>query len=175
MRSSLLDFINEGAHQRSKRAFTHRPRLRRKSWTYGEIADTANRFARELESRQIGSGDRVVIWAENSPEWVAAFFGLILRGAIAVPLDEQSSPDFVQRVCDKTEPKLVLAGREIDCSSLNIPRIELTDLSKVVASHSVEPITTPPPDLNDTAEIVFTSGTTAEPKGVVLTHEHTKI
>ena len=172
MRSSLLDFINEGAHHRSKTAFIHRPKLRRKSWTCGEIADAANRFARELESRQIGHGDRVVIWAENSPEWVIAFFGIILRGAIAVPLDEQSAPDFVQRVCDKTEPKLVLVGRDIDCSSMNLPSVKLADLPRMLTKHSTGPVANLLAKPDDTVEIVFTSGTTAEPKGVVLTHEN---
>ena len=170
MRSSLLEFINDVAQHRSKTAFSHRPLLRRKSWTYGEIFDAANQFARELESRKIGHGDRVVIWAENSPEWVAAFFGIILRGAIAVPLDEQSSPDFVQRVCDKTEPKLILTGRDTDCSSSKIPTIELAHLPQTIAGHSVEPVANSSITSEDTVEIVFTSGTTAEPKGVVLTH-----
>jgi long-chain acyl-CoA synthetase len=153
-------------------AFSHRPKLRQKSWTNGEISKAANQFARELETRQIGHGDRVIIWAENSPEWVAAFFGIVLRGAIAVPLDEQSAPDFVQRVCDKTEPKLRLLGRDVDGSSLGIPIIELADLPKTIERHPTKPIASTFAGSNDTVEIVFTSGTTAEPKGVVLTHEN---
>ena len=172
MRSSLVEFINDNASDRSKIAFRHRPRLRRKSKTYREISHISNQFARELESRQIGHGDRVAIWAENSPEWVAAFFAIILRGAIAVPLDEQSAPDFVQRVLEKTEPRLLLHGREIDSSSLNVPSIALAELPETVSRHSAEPVESPEIKPEDAAEIVFTSGTTAEPKGVVLTHEN---
>ena len=172
MRSSLIDLLNEGAPQRSKTAFSHRPKLRRKSWTYGNISDAANQFARELAARGIGHGDRAVIWAENSPEWVAAFFGIILSGAIAVPLDEQSAADFVQRVCQKTEPKLILIGNDVDCSSLNVPTLRLAGLPQAIRNQSFEPIISPLRNPGDTVEIVFTSGTTAEPKGVILTQEN---
>ena len=59
--------------------------IRRRVATYGEIARLAGRFAALLEQRGIGPGDRVVLWAENSAEWVAAFYGIMLRGAMAVP------------------------------------------------------------------------------------------
>jgi long-chain acyl-CoA synthetase len=170
MRTSLIDYLNEVASRQTDTAFVHRPRLRRHEWTNGDISQLANQFTRELESRQIGHGDRVVVWAENSPEWVAAFFGIISRGAIAVPLDEQSAPDFVRRVCDKTEPKLLLYSSDVDRSSLNIPSIGLNGLPNEVAHHPAEPIANSSIRAADTIEIVFTSGTTAEPKGVVLTH-----
>jgi len=140
MRTSLIDYLNEVASRQTDTAFVHRPRLRRHEWTNGDISQLANQFTRELESRQIGHGDRVVVWAENSPEWVAAFFGIISRGAIAVPLDEQSAPDFVRRVCDKTEPKLLLYSSDVDRSSLNIPSIGLNGLPNEVARHPAEPI-----------------------------------
>ena len=172
MRASLVDYLNESASLESRTAFTHRPRLRRKSWTYGRIGRLANQLARELEVRGVEYGDRVVIWAENSPEWVAAFFGVILRGAIAVPLDEQSANDFVQRVCEKTSPKLVLAGNIVNSSSLNIPSIKLAGLTEAVKHHPSSPFKNQAVRPDDTIEIVFTSGTTADPKGVILTHEN---
>ena len=172
MRSSLAEFINDNASRSSEIAFSHRPGLRRKSYSYGDISRFANQFAQELGSRQIGHGDRVVIWAENSPEWVAAFFGILLQGAIAVPLDEQSAPDFVQRVCEKTEPKLLLYGRDIDRSSLDIPSLALADLPNTVADRPSKPFANTAIKPADIVEIVFTSGTTAEPKGVILTHEN---
>src|SRR5438132_11772471 len=121
MRGSLLDYLYENASRSEDIAFSHRPRLRRHFWTYADLAKHSFQFARELESRNIGHGDRVLIWAENSPGWVAAFYGIVLRGAIAVPLDEHSSPDFAASVCEKTEPKLLLKGSNVDCSALELP------------------------------------------------------
>jgi len=168
----LHDFLRSASNNTSATAFTHRPRLRIKKWTYSEIAETAFQFTWELVTRNIRQGDRVVIWSENSPEWVAAFYGIILKGAIAVPLDEQSAPDFVQRVCEKTSPKLVLAGNSVDCTSLDLPSLKLADLREVVKHHSPSIYENQDLKPNDTVEIVFTSGTTAEPKGVVLTHQN---
>src|SRR3712207_8340047 len=53
--------------------------------------------SRELEARGVAKGDRVLVWGANSPEWVAAFFGCLARGAVAVPLDVESAGDFVGR------------------------------------------------------------------------------
>lgn len=132
----------------------------------------ALQFARELESRNIGHRDRVIIWAENSPEWVAAFYGIILRGAIAVPLDEQSSADFAKRVHEQTGPKLLVRGNGIDGPDLGLPTLSLDHLPTTIAHHSTERYRSTNIKPGDTVEIVFTSGTTATPKGVELTHEN---
>src|SRR3954469_4564239 len=171
MRTSILDYLLENADNHSDVAFRARPKLRVRSWTYAELGRTVFQFARELEKRGIGSGDRVVIWAENSVEWVAAFYGIVLSGAIAVPLDEQSSVDFASQIIEQTNPKLILYGQDITCT-IDLPKIDLTDLKDIVSANSADrfyPRETTP---TDTVEIVFTSGTTADPKGVVITHEN---
>ena len=172
MRASLLAYLYENASLESEIAFIHRPRLRRKTWTYADLALASFCFARELETRGIGRGDRILLWAENSPEWVAAFYGIILRGAIAVPLDEQGSANFAARVCQQTEPKLLLFGSGVDCSQLNFPKLALQDLQRTIALNSGERYDAENIRPHDTVEIVFTSGTTATPKGVELTHEN---
>src|SRR6266498_5530442 len=102
--SYLDDFLSRG----NQTAFAHRRGLRVKRWSYSQIARTAQQFARELEARRIAKGDRVLLWAKNSPEWVSAFFGCLLRGVIAVPLDLQSEPGFVKRVQEQVGAKLAL-------------------------------------------------------------------
>jgi long-chain acyl-CoA synthetase len=87
--------------------------IRRRVATYGEIARLAGRFAALLEERGIGSGDRVVLWAENSAEWMAAFYGIMLRGAIAVPLDAYGSAEFAARVAADVRPKLVVGDASL--------------------------------------------------------------
>ena len=70
---------------------------RRRVTTYGELARLAGRFAALLAERQIELGDRVLLWGENSAEWIAAFYGCLLRGVIAVPLDASGTGDFAKR------------------------------------------------------------------------------
>ncbi|HEY2973370.1 MAG TPA: AMP-binding protein, partial [Pyrinomonadaceae bacterium] len=154
-------------------AFAHRRELRVKRWSYSQIAHTARRFARELEARRIPKGARVLLWARNSPEWVSAFFGCLLRGVIVVPLDLQSEPGFVNRVQAQVEARLALC--DVATSSLviqTLPVIELDELNLQLAHHSSKPYPLPDNGYDDTVEIVFTSGTTAEPKGVLITQRN---
>ena len=165
--SYLVDFISRGRET----AFARRRGLRVVRWSYKQVASTAFQFACELEARGIEKGDRVLLWAENSPEWVASFFGCILRGVIIVPLDLQSDPGFVVRVQAQVEAKLVLCDTLMrPLPDLDLPVIKLQDLSSLVAHRSPAPYPVAEIDKNDTLEIVFTSGTTAEPKGVRITH-----
>lgn len=172
MRENLLSFIYENASVETDIAFGYKRKLRRAHWTYAMLARTAFQFARELEERNIGKGDSIIIWSENCPEWVAAFYGLLLRGAVVVPVDEQSTIDFVERICEQTKPKLLLQGTKIDCSNLNVNLLSLGNLPAIVSRHSSETYAAQNIACHDTVEIVFTSGTTAAPKGVPLTHEN---
>jgi long-chain acyl-CoA synthetase len=169
MRNNLLSFLDDCAARGNSTAFAHRRGLRVARWSCARLRATAFQFARELEARNIVKGDRVLFWAENSAEWVAAFFGCLLRGAIVVPLDMESSPEFVARVQTQVGAKLLLSsgGRRVD-----VPALSLEELSETVARHSPE--TCVAENIVDTeiVEIIFTSGTTAEPKGVCLTHRN---
>src|SRR5260370_42137557 len=88
-------------------AFVHRRGFRTLRWSSRQLPELAFRFARELETRNIGKGDRVMLWGENGAEWVAAFFGCMLRGTVAVPMDRIAAPDFVQRVAADADAKLI--------------------------------------------------------------------
>jgi long-chain acyl-CoA synthetase len=172
MRASLLDYLFENVSRTKDVAYRYRRRLRHSQLTYAQLAQKAFQFARELETKNIGKGDRVLLWAENSPEWVSAFYGALLRGAILVPLDEQSGIDFVQRVCRQTSPALILCGSDVRASVLEFPKINLEDFSRAISRHSTDLYEAKDISRSDTVEIVFSSGTTGEPKGVKLTHEN---
>jgi long-chain acyl-CoA synthetase len=127
------------------------------------------RFAALLSERGIQKGERVIIWAPNGPEWIAAFFGCILRGVLPVALDEAGSHEFVSRVEQETSPRLVVTTREhAQKLRSDTPLIFTADLAGVLPA---EPDFTPV-DLTpaDPLQIIFTSGTTGDPKGVVHTH-----
>jgi long-chain acyl-CoA synthetase len=170
VRETLLTFLNDGLARGHATAVVHWRGLRLARWSYRQLASCAFQFARELQARNIAAGDRVLFWGENSPEWIAAFYGCMLRGAVAVPLDLKSAPDFAARVQQQVAAKLLLADEEQP--QLDLPRVPLSQLAEIVAKHSREPYTTHTASPDDLVEIVFTSGTTAEPKGVCLTHRN---
>ena len=112
MRSTINSYLEDYARRGGETAFAHRRGLRSVRWSYRRVAEAAYGFARELEARGIKKGERVLVWAANGPEWVAAFFGCVLRGAVVVPLDVESAPDFVARVQAQTRARLVLYSAE---------------------------------------------------------------
>jgi long-chain acyl-CoA synthetase len=171
MRQTLLSLLDNCASRTEETAIIHWRGLRISRWSYGRLAATAYQFARELESRNVGKGACVLLWGENSPEWVAAFFGCLLRGAVAVPLDKLSAPDFVLRVQLQVKAKLLLHSNAVRPEvGLNLPSLRLDELSEAIAHHSSSPYSVENINGSDLIEIIFTSGTTAEPKGVCLTH-----
>src|SRR5262245_13492110 len=97
-RRSVVEYINELGERQSDVAFVNRRGYRAIRWTYAQIVERASQVARELERRGVGKGDRVVIWGEDCAEWVASFYGCILRGAVAVPLDKGAASEFARRI-----------------------------------------------------------------------------
>mgnify|MGYP003288759732 CR=1 FL=1 len=170
MRETLISFLDDCIAHGDQTAVAHWRGLRTARWSYARLASAAFQFARELEAREIGAGDRVLFWGENSPEWIAAFYGCLLRGAVVVPLDLKSATDFVERVQQQVSAKLLLADAEQP--QLQLPRIGFSTLEHHIARHSNQRYSSTGVTPDGLVEIVFTSGTTAEPKGVCLTHRN---
>ena len=173
MRETIHSLLDRALTRSDEIAVARQQGLRVARWSYARLAGTAFQFARELESRGVGKGDRVIFWGENCPEWIAAFFGCLLRGAVAVPLDEQSAPDFVDRARRQVEAALLLLGEgQARHFKDRRPVLRFDQLVGVVERHSAAPYRDEQIGADDLAEIIFTSGTTAEPKGVCLTHRN---
>lgn len=145
--------------------------LRERKISYRELAQLSRRFAAELVKRDIQKGDRVLIWGENSAEWVAAFFGCVLRGVLAVPLDPAGTLEFAQRVEADVSPKLML-GDSDKIRELGIKgrRLALSDFDAAITAETAGAVESL--NENDALQIVFTSGTTGTPKGIVHTHKN---
>jgi long-chain acyl-CoA synthetase len=170
MPQTLAEYPQLHLARGSEIAYVQRRGFRTLRWTYGQLAELAFRFARELEARGVGKGDRVLLWGDNCAEWVGAFFGCMLRGTVAVPMDRIAAPDFAQRVMSDVDAKLIVCASALTMHVGGRPYLELESLIEALAQRSTALYAPVQFSRDDTAQIVFTSGTTAEPRGVVLTH-----
>lgn len=171
-RISLLEYFRENSRPGGEIAVAWRRGYRTARWGYSELFSRAANFSAELETHGLAPGDRVFLWGENSGEWIAAFLGCMFRGVIVVPMDVIADPDFARRVAQQSGARLAVADRALARISLGpaIPAICLEDLGEAGKASSVAPFRPIAAKRGDAVEIVFTSGTTAEPRGVVLTH-----
>ncbi|MGH9513109.1 MAG: AMP-binding protein [Terriglobales bacterium] len=168
--SSVAGFLDSFLARGTDCAYVQRRGYRTVHWSYRDVAATAYQFARELDGRKIAKGDCVLIWGPNSAEWVSVFFGCALRGVVAVPIDDVSMGEFVQKVFAQVDAKLLVCSREHADLNTSVARLLLDDLPQALAAHLSDRFQPVDFNVNGTLEIVFTSGTTAEPKGVVITH-----
>ncbi len=169
-RRSLAEYVENFRAAPRETAFVHRRGYRTVRWSYRQIAETASQVARSLEQRGVQKGDRVVLWGENCGEWVAAFYGCALRGAVAVPLDRIATPEFARRVAQQVQARVALGSREQVAQLPETASIRFEDFAATLAEYSNAPYPSPDLDRGDLLEIIFTSGATADPKGVVITH-----
>src|SRR5437660_4141704 len=136
MPQTLTEYPQLHLARKDEAAYVYRRGFRTLRWKYRELAELAFRFARELEARNIGKGDRVMLWGDNCAEWVSAFFGCMLRGAVAVPMDRIAAPDFAQRVASDVDAKLIVCSTALMPHAGARPHLELENLTTTVAQHS---------------------------------------
>ncbi len=171
-RRTLIDFF-EDLSRTNGEFLTYDDGYRTWSFSYQEVAGAARAFAARLAASQIRKGDAVVIWSENRPEWIIAFWGCLLEGVVVVPIDYRTSASFLSRVSTIVNARAVLVGDVVDAAELTGGR-PVWPLAELRTSGETPPGNRPPVELtaDDTAEIIFTSGATADPKGVVITHRN---
>ena len=135
------------------------------TYTYEEFWDSACRVAGWLRAQGVEAGDRVVLMSRNEPAWPMVYFGILLADAAAVPVDPEMPVAEADRIALKAKAKLAVV-HEKDGITLSVPTHVIGDVFEA------EPIT----DVEqrdrsqEVASLLFTSGTTGDPKGVMLTH-----
>lgn len=170
-RDTLVDFFQDFSTARGD-FLVYDDGFKSRSYTYTEMSRMARGFAARLHAAGLRKGDAVVFWGENRPEWIAAFWGCLLRGIVVVPIDYRASPDFLVRVSQIVSARLVLAGQDVPTLG-TVPGAPIWTLHELEWPEDEPPALVPVPiTRDDVAEIIFTSGATAEPKGVVITHRN---
>jgi long-chain acyl-CoA synthetase len=162
---TLVDLLERSAAEHGERtALTIRAELREDAWSYRRLRAAAEALAAHLaEDLGLEPGARVVVWAPNCPQLVAAYFGVLLARLVLVPLDPSATPELLARIVERTSAALVISGlgSPAETATIEVDGLPLDSGRRYRGSR---------PRADDPAEIVFTSGTTGRPKGVVLTH-----
>jgi long-chain acyl-CoA synthetase len=173
MRADLTTFLDDFRRHGDAAAIVEHRGNRRFISTWRNLADLADRFAAELIRREIPMGERVVLWGRNGLEWMGAFFGCLLRGVIVVPLDPAGAVDFAERVVANTKPRLV-AGEQHLLREIrgDLSRLSFQEFAEILPLHPGTGLREPAIQPGTPFQILFTSGTTAEPKGIVHTHRN---
>ena len=168
VRDTLIDFFGDLSHARGE-FLVYDNGFRSRGYSYAEVARAARGFASRLHEHGLRKGDKIVVWSENRPEWIVAFWGCLLRGIVVVPIDYRASPDFLARVSRIVAARLILIGQDLPplTAPIDAPVWKLYELEWRDGTAPDVPMTR-----DDVAEIIFTSGATAEPKGVVITHRN---
>ena len=170
MRNTLVDLFRDLEQHRGD-FLVYDDGYRVRKYTYKQVTRGARAFAARLASSGIRQSDKVVFWGENRPEWIASYWGCVIAGVIVVPIDYRASVDFLLKVARIVDAKALLAGDEVarvseapEISTVPVWRFDEFDWAADAAMPEVQIAR------QDIAQIVFTSGATAEPKGVVIRH-----
>ncbi|HEY9073147.1 MAG TPA: long-chain fatty acid--CoA ligase, partial [Desulfobaccales bacterium] len=157
-----------------------------REFTYGELYRHSLAVAGWLKARGVEKGDRVALLLENGPEWPMSYFGVLLAGAVAVPLDPASRWDHIHQALEETQARIIFTFPQAPLSQLEeLPLLEkivvvglngeaggkISNFAAVLeAAGSGTELPAVRPD--DLASVIYTSGTTGLPKGVMLTHKN---
>jgi len=182
-RDTLLDLF-EDFSRLDDTFVVHDDGYRVREQSYRDICAAARRFAADLQAAGFAPGDNIVIWSENRPEWIVALWGTLLARCVLVPVDYRASADLLVRIATIVSARLILIGSEVEPpEALGATVRRLSTIGS--STSTVEPGTlhrdpgpepgtlkSEPVSPASLAEIIFTSGATADPKGVTITHRN---
>ena len=168
---TLIDLFHTFEALGDTTAFVNRTGVRRIPVSYRQLHDLSLKMATLLAQNGVEEGDRVLVWGPNSSWWAVAYWGILVRGAIAVPVDFMSDLARADSIRGFTGAQLVLQSRFKPERITEGASLFLEDLQYLLEDvQPIDAVATPAPE--DTAQLIYTSGTTGNPKGVMLTHRN---
>ncbi len=138
---------------------------RNKQYNSKDILSIVSEISRRLIDKNIKKGDRVLIYLENSPEYLFSFLALWRIGAVAVPTNRIYTISELQYFIDDCGAKLIICDKPID--ELDIDCYVMENMDEYTDSEIIDACNT---SWDDLCQIQYTSGTTGKPKGAMLTH-----
>ena len=170
---TVLELMQDAVRRYDRKPFLLiKPGFRTRITRFRDLGRIVPRVARVLHDRGLRKGDRAIIWAVNRPEWGITLLGAAHAGVILVPLDVRSAPEFAAKVAAKTRASLVLASQQTaaQAEALGLPVLLIERIPDL--ARGAEPLPAADIGPDDIVEVLFTSGTTGEPKGAMLTHRN---
>ena len=172
-RETLLDYFADRIRSSSD-FLVYDDGYRTYTYTYDDVRHAAFALSQRLSASGVAPGRAVVMWGENRSEWIVALWGCLLARAVAVPVDYRASPTLLARVSRIVDAPVLLIGNDVSAPPIaeGVRIWKLADLLSVGPRPEGNRTRFPEETGAALAEIIFTSGATAEPKGVQLTHHN---